>query len=252
MLPSGHRRTQADSDLERAEPVATYDPAMSGAPANHQLSTRGAWPERPGGESAESGRHERQRADRDRPRRDRRQRPGCGDRVLRADLRLHRRAPRGGGAGRGRGGAAQGRRLVRAAAHPDPGRLAGRQVPREARARGSTTSATASRTAPRRWRGSRPRAIASSTTRPGRAAGARRWRSSTRRPRSAPSSSWSRSTERLPIPSPCRRSRPAPQTPDGPGRPSGDAEIHHVPAGGILVCGRPDRRGTPIRELPAG
>lgn len=40
-------------------------------------------------------------------------------------------------------------------------------------------------------------------------------------------------------------------TPEGP-LPSRDAEIHHVPAGGILVFERPDRRGTPIRELPAG
>jgi hypothetical protein len=40
-------------------------------------------------------------------------------------------------------------------------------------------------------------------------------------------------------------------TPDG-GVPARDVEIRHVPAGGILVFERPDRRGPPIRELPAG
>jgi hypothetical protein len=41
--------------------------------------------------------------------------------------------------------------------------------------------------------------------------------------------------------------------PEGEGAvPARHVEVHHVPAGGILVFERPDRRGPPIRELTAG
>ena len=58
------------------------------------------------------------------------------------------RPPRAGRVRRGRGGAAQGGRLLHPAAHPDPRRLAGGQVPRASGARASTTSATGWPTAP--------------------------------------------------------------------------------------------------------
>ena len=59
------------------------------------------------------------------------QRPRRRGRVLPRHLRRRGRAPRGGRARRRRGGAAAGGRLLRAAAHPDPRRLAGREVARE-------------------------------------------------------------------------------------------------------------------------
>ena len=124
--------------------------------------------------------------DRDRPRGHRRQRPRRGRRLVRRGVRGHRRPPRAGRLRRRRRGPAGGGRLLHPAAHPDPGRLAGGQVPGGQGARASTTSATGWPTAPRPSRRSRTPEAGSSTRPPGPGRGGRRWPSSTPRPRSGP------------------------------------------------------------------
>ena len=77
-------------------------------------------------------RHDRD-AHRDRPRGHRRPRPRSCHRLLRGHFGADRRAPRDRRVRRRRGGPHQGGRLLHPAAHADPRRLAGRQVPGEAR-----------------------------------------------------------------------------------------------------------------------